>query len=527
MGFINKKFTDNEINNFKKSNFLFNADMFRDYQDPTIWGFKILFTGINTTAGGLLNSNEDVPGTAAEYLKNIGDTNRLQYLKSFSEMLQRINRESPWYFQKVTGLGDAWKRDFTKPLTKGKITIECLESVDFRLTTMIDLYRKACFDWVNRKEVVPKNLREFDMDIYIVETRRFKWWQNDFMGDMNEKFNTLKDAAADFKADPAASAKTLANAAFVGSVEDDQEFERINHIMFKFRDCEISLESGAKALDSATNVDPSQVSQEIIIDYSYVEESNLNTLYGGDGTGIEVSDYLVGALNIAAFDYTPSGGEETAIGDIIKATLNNLKDKAISSIGSAAIGKAKSVINSALLGNVYGFSPINALNQAQSIAGDPASLIGGVPGAFGGGPSIKNDQKEGNNETIYDGSSTSLTNEQKDNPSRTDVFDRTSSSLENKQKSSSRRGGVFDSNSASIANEQSDTPTRTDVFDGTSVSIANEQKEGNNETIYDGSSTSLTNEQSDTPTRTDVFDGTSKSLENKQIDESSPGRNAF
>jgi hypothetical protein len=39
------------------------------------------------------------------------------------------------------------------------------------MTALIDLYRKACFDWPNRREVVPKNLRQFTIYIYCYENR--------------------------------------------------------------------------------------------------------------------------------------------------------------------------------------------------------------------------------------------------------------------------------------------------------------------------------------------------------------------
>ena len=35
----------------------------------------------------------------------------------------------------------------------------------------MDLYRKACYDWKYRREVVPVNLRQFKMSVYVYEAR--------------------------------------------------------------------------------------------------------------------------------------------------------------------------------------------------------------------------------------------------------------------------------------------------------------------------------------------------------------------
>ena len=36
-----------------------------------------------------------------------------------------------------------------------------------RISTLIDLYKQACYDWVNFKEIIPENLRKFDMCIML------------------------------------------------------------------------------------------------------------------------------------------------------------------------------------------------------------------------------------------------------------------------------------------------------------------------------------------------------------------------
>jgi hypothetical protein len=440
MAFLKVKDVDQDINRFKKTNLLYETDKFRMYQDPTVWSFKIMFHGINTNAVGLLNENVDIDGTAAQYLSRIGEKPRLEYLKGFTNMLQKINLESPWYFQSITGLGDAWKRDFNKPWSPGVLTIGCLESVDFKMTTMIDMYRKACFDWNGKSEVVPKNLREFEMWIYVYEGRRFKWAQNDLISDVKERGGEIKSAASSFKEDPLGNAKSIANSIFVGSTDEDWEIQKTNHFMFRFSNCEFDLSSGSGAFDSATNAgDGTAITQSIVINYGNCEESNLNTMFGPleSGAGAYISDYLLGSLELSSFDYNPDGdtsGQSTgldAVKDAAGAMLKKLANNAAQGAIAAGINKVQSKLQGLLLGNVYGFSPANVLNNIQSIAGDPQSILNGSASLGGGGASTKNNQKYDIDKIIEDGAS--IANSQK--KSIDDVIEK-GASLSNKQQES-------------------------------------------------------------------------------------------
>ena len=135
----------------------------------------------------MLNSKQDLRGlnydkkvvydilkkcdSAWAYLMLNGEFERADYLKDFIQLLQRTNAETPWYFQSITGINDATKRDFKIGEERKKITINCLtDSVDNRIQTMLDLYRAAAFSWLNKREVLPANLRKFDMSILIFES---------------------------------------------------------------------------------------------------------------------------------------------------------------------------------------------------------------------------------------------------------------------------------------------------------------------------------------------------------------------
>jgi len=161
---------------------------FNDLQDPTYLSFKIDFfpdLGYSVpddiySTGGLFREAKDQGvysfyDSAAEYLKRIGAPNRQYYLEVFTHLLRKLQEEAPWYFQSISGVADLYKIDPAINF-RGKdkvLTIDCLESIDLRTTLLADLYRNIAFDLQGMREVLPINLRTFNMAIHVLEFRRF------------------------------------------------------------------------------------------------------------------------------------------------------------------------------------------------------------------------------------------------------------------------------------------------------------------------------------------------------------------
>ncbi len=111
---------------------------------------------------------------------------RANALRQFQILLADINNNSPWFFQSIEGLDRLEKiyhsgfqdeigfDSFDSGRTSGKtLTINCLESLNLRLTSLANLYNQATFDADNMRWLVPRNLRKFTMWIYVTEIRNF------------------------------------------------------------------------------------------------------------------------------------------------------------------------------------------------------------------------------------------------------------------------------------------------------------------------------------------------------------------
>lgn len=164
-------------------------DKFRIFDTPGRKYFKVFFYFQNQDQDipgndtGLLAPTWEVEGvnslnyyqynSAWSYLKMNNEDERAEQLKSFVELLSDISSKSPWYFQEVSGLDTALERkvmdrDFKFEETRQKISIKCLkDAVDDRIGTLLDLYRTITWSWMMKREVLPANLRKFDMGIMI------------------------------------------------------------------------------------------------------------------------------------------------------------------------------------------------------------------------------------------------------------------------------------------------------------------------------------------------------------------------
>ncbi len=158
------------------------------YGEPGMFFYKVMFN-FNTSyglLGGIIKESngadvKDV-NTALQFLINNSISARfsaayrsildrkIEQLKNFGKLLNFLSNECPWFFKDVEGLGPALNYNFAELVPSKARSIKLTfnqDAVDMRVSTLIDLYKQACYDWVNFKEIIPENLRKFDMCIML------------------------------------------------------------------------------------------------------------------------------------------------------------------------------------------------------------------------------------------------------------------------------------------------------------------------------------------------------------------------
>ena len=148
----------------------------------------------------------------------------------FIKGMKSLTTEYPYVLQTVTGLDEAYKKYFEvkDPYMgsgDGKISINCLEFIDMRVTSMFNKYFNAVYDRKYRRERVPINLRRFQCSIFVHDIRNFS--------------DTLRSSISD-QEDYSMITKIALNS--------------LSAIEFKFFDCEIVPEETGSIFDNVTNL---------------------------------------------------------------------------------------------------------------------------------------------------------------------------------------------------------------------------------------------------------------------------------
>lgn len=121
-------------------------------------------------------NNADIYSAFA-YLRSRNEDTRAEYLYYFVNGLLEIQRETPYLFKKIAGIEQLEQFDPAsgqRLKSPAKITLECYEGLNLKIRTLMEMYRKAAWDDVYQRWILPQNMREFKMIIYVFERRTFQ-----------------------------------------------------------------------------------------------------------------------------------------------------------------------------------------------------------------------------------------------------------------------------------------------------------------------------------------------------------------
>jgi hypothetical protein len=362
------------------------------YQDPTYLSFVILFNVSDHTNSPLLS------GAAEEfYMNHLGasyreetdsskmdgshksesDKNkmgglssggnsgtvkfyedRLSNLVKFKKALLDINRNTPWFFQAF---------DPNNPYFGGddaKLTLSCLESINLRVSGLMHLYRKAVFDEVKWNWILPENLRKFSMVVYITEVRKFQNISRIELSGVPKRI----DLAA-IKGFPGNMKPSLGvnngNEGISGSASRP-------FFMFRFGECEFSLNTGSEIFGELTKNPGEQARQTIEMSYEIIDKMDARVLNG------IVSDTIPGGLSPAhdSEDYK-ADGILGLLGDKLKGKLKELGERGLDDLNRLAREKKDELVQGArdaVRGRVPNFE--NIYQDALSGVSDGVDNIG-------------------------------------------------------------------------------------------------------------------------------------------------------
>lgn len=223
--------------------------------------------------GGIMRSSDGnkfaANNTAIQYLTrnwyklNDNMSARRKSLIKFVRSLSYISSYAPWFFKSVKDVNNALNMNLNNLTAEKSIEIECSEeATDLRLLTLMDFYKYAAYDAINQKEILPENLRKFDLDIVVFQS----------------PIRYLQTSTRDLK-----GRTTLYKNLNAANMTDRMSFK-----LFSFQGCEIDYSTLNTMLPQTfSNQSPFQSSPTFKIKYDRVYQHNQNefakVLFGDSG----------------------------------------------------------------------------------------------------------------------------------------------------------------------------------------------------------------------------------------------------
>ena len=127
---------------------------FGEFRNNNDWNIQTSYNAYNY----LLNNNEDA---------------RAQYIQQFVKGLYVIQKDMPYIFQSISGVDKLQEFNTTqgKRIKDVQLTLKCIEGIDLKIKTLLELYRKAAYDEVWQRWILPDIYRYFKMIIYVFDRR--------------------------------------------------------------------------------------------------------------------------------------------------------------------------------------------------------------------------------------------------------------------------------------------------------------------------------------------------------------------
>ena len=361
---LSQQYLRTTIQNFRSSG-TSNSE-YNSLDEPGVFFFKPIFyfdypsTSEDLPSGGLLypawlneattyqntNITEDIYDTlykseiakkdaslansAYNYLLRNDEEERAKALQTFINILSSVSTRSPWYFQSIAGLDTAIEKKFYKEPkieeTKRQIKFELLpDAYDTRIGTMLDCYQTACFSWQSKREIVPSNLRKFDMGLFIY----------------------LKPVQS--KSGPS-----------IPLGKYDRDIDKTNYKYIEFHNCEINFES-FKFGDSMTNVEANgnYMKYSLVIDYDECFEDRYNDQFVGI-----IGDSIIHDIYNTSADSNYLNYQNTSHGQDDDGFLTNVLKNVYSATIDKGLDYVQEKATSLVLGNIYGFQAANMVRRA-------------------------------------------------------------------------------------------------------------------------------------------------------------------
>jgi hypothetical protein len=333
------------------------------YHDPLTLCFKVIFDYSKTYGLFADESNTD---SALAYLKRIGDTARYSMLVKWISVWQNFWSNYDFLIQQVDGLSvvENWapQDNFNE---SEKIVFQIRETSDMMFTSLLATYRQIWHDDIRVVEVLPANLRRFDMSVLVFNASYFNMNLYDIPLGTSVDTDNIPLSQIGQVVFPTHRKLSDGQFSLMGTAQ------QFNHMIYKFQDVNINtLESGSQFASTIVNEQSgSMLMQNLSLNFRFGNYSGrFNNIMGN------VDFTAVLAMLSAQNRIASLGTQATSANDGILDSLG----KTLSAQAQGAYQQSVNIVkNTFLSNNTFLGSLIGGLTAANA--------EGIVSNAFGNG----------------------------------------------------------------------------------------------------------------------------------------------
>jgi hypothetical protein len=387
---------------------------YKDYEKSAAFGSGKYRTDTDFFYGSKLKIGENFKGafpttggvaylSAQEFLL-IRSEKRYQMIKAFRNGLDYINKNCPYFFQSLTGFDSLVKSNYNKAgfnKRTGKLTIDCLESIDMRVSALAELYRKAIYDYTNYRFMLPENLRKFRMWVVVTEIRNIQLSQGG-MNDILNPFSVPVVAKVAGSLDSFNSQTGLLNKIGLNQKStnednpDSPEFGSYDMLpyawIYQLDQCEFDFDDTYPFSNSIDNKGGSAVSTKFSINVGRVKDHKIQFNQLADFLGKDdnlqsmvLNDTWNPNTSYNQMDYADSEGIDkfdpgngSSAGTFFAKMASNFITNSLGDLKNTLVSK----VQNKLLGNIYGFGGLDLKSATSSFQALNDTIKSGIPNPF-------------------------------------------------------------------------------------------------------------------------------------------------
>lgn len=296
---------------------------FSKYTDPLTLNFKLLIDFDATT--GLFAAEENV-NSALAYLKRIGpqENKRYEMLKHWIDVFKIFIQDYDFLILEIVGLEIIQNAKAFEQFIEDedRIEIKIRETSDMLIQGLIATYRHIWFDNRRGVEVLPINLRRFDINVLVFSSGYFNML---FYDDSPEFKDEVKNDSINerliFPTIKKLNDRTFKN---VSS-------EKYNHILFSIHGCSINNEeSGKSFIETLSNeMSSDYVKNTLVFNFRFAEYSGRFNNIMGD------MDFLK-LLTLMSAQNKVINTEKSTIKSTLKNSATDLKSSLLKTVKTKA-----------------------------------------------------------------------------------------------------------------------------------------------------------------------------------------------